>query len=273
MRDSIAPRLPRWPFLVGDVLLLGLAVYICLQSSAPMGGRETFACVLCVAFGAALAVTPYLLEYRTTVKLLEAASLTTVVSQVKNLEQLAAQIGYATSQWQIVRESSDRTASMAKEIAQGMAAEVKAFNEFLQRARDDEKAALQLEVDKLRRAETDWLQVIVRMLDHIYALHQAALRSRQPSLIEQLGHFQNACRDAARRIGLLPFVASPEELFDTQRHQLTEGASKPADGAAVEETIATGYTFQGRLLRPALVKLRNGNGAHTDEPAAGPERH
>src|ERR1051325_12049960 len=104
---------------------------------------------------------------------------------------------------------------MAKEIAQDMAAEVKAFNEFLQRARTDERSALQLEVDKLRRGETEWLQVIVRMLDHVYALHQAALRSRQPSLIEQLGNFQNACRDAARRIGLQPFVAAPEELVDT----------------------------------------------------------
>jgi molecular chaperone GrpE (heat shock protein) len=272
MRDSISPRLPRWPFFVGDILLVGLAIYICLQSDRPMHGRETFTCVLCVAFGAALAIAPYVLEYRATVKLLEAGSLTTVVSQIKNLEQLAAQIGYATSQWQIVRESSDRTASMAKEIAQGMAAEVKAFNDFLQRAREDERSALQLEVDKLRRAETEWLQVLVRTLDHVYALHQAALRSHQPSLIEQLGNFQNACRDAARRVGLLPFVAAPEELFDTQRHQLMDGASKPADGAAVEETIAAGYTFQGRLLRPALVKLRNGNDAHADEPVVGPGR-
>ena len=28
----------------------------------------------------------------------------------------------------------------------------------------------------------------------------------------------------------------------------------------IAETIAAGYTFQGRLLRPALVTLRNGNG-------------
>ena len=40
----------------------------------------------------------------------------------------------------------------------------------------------------------------------------------------------------------------------------------------VEETIAAGYTFQGRLLRPALVKLRNGNGAHPDETTAGSSR-
>jgi molecular chaperone GrpE (heat shock protein) len=191
----------------------------------------------------------------------------TTVSQIRNLEQLAAQIGYATSQWQIVRESSDRTASMAKEIAQGMAAEVRSFNEFLQRASEDEKSALRLEVEKLRRLEGDWLQVLVRMLDHIYALHQAALRSRQPGLIEQLGSFQNACRDVARRVGLAPFAAADAEPFDQRRHQLLDTTEAPP-GATVEETIATGYTFQGKVIRPALVRLRNCVAGHSTEVAA-----
>jgi molecular chaperone GrpE (heat shock protein) len=262
MSNQIEPRLAKWPFLIGDALLVGLAYFLCSQSAHPMGFRELFACVLCVALGAALAVLPFLAEHRAVVRLLEADKLATTVSQIKNLEQLAAQIGYATSQWQIVRESSDRTASMAKEIAQGMAAEVKSFNEFLQRTNEDEKSALRLEVDKLRRAEGDWLQVLVRMLDHVYALHQAALRSRQPGLIEQLGSFQNACRDVARRVGLAPFSVAAAEPFDQQRHQLVDTAAKPPPGATVEETIATGYTFQGKLIRPAVVRLRNGDAPH-----------
>jgi hypothetical protein len=30
-----------------------------------------------------------------------------------------------------------------------------------------------------------------------------------------------------------------------------------SDGAIIAETIAAGYTFQGKLLRPALVRLRD----------------
>jgi molecular chaperone GrpE (heat shock protein) len=74
-------------------------------------------------------------------------------------------------------------------------------------------------------------------------------------LIEQLTQFQNACRDAARRVGMVPFQAAPAEPFDPKRHQLLEGGSAPPDGATVAETVATGYTFQGRLVRPALVRL------------------
>ena len=100
----------------------------------------------------------------------------------------------------------------------------------MQRANDSERATLRLEVEKLRRAEADWLQVLVRMLDHVYALHQGALRSGQPMLIEQVGNFQNACRDAARRVGLTPFTANEAEPFDAQRHQLIEDERHTAPG-------------------------------------------
>jgi molecular chaperone GrpE (heat shock protein) len=92
------------------------------------------------------------------------------------------------------------------------------------------------------------------MLDHVYALRQGAVLSGKPALIEQITHFQNACRDAARRIGLVPFVAGPEEVFDERRHCVADSKTA-APGAHISETVATGYTFQGQLLRPALVRL------------------
>ena len=137
-----------------------------------------------------------------------------------------------------------------------MTSEVKSFTEFMQQANDKERATLRLEVEKLRRAEADWLQVLVHTLDHVFALHQGALRSGQPALAEQVGNFQNACRDVARRVGLTPFAAKEADPFDAQRHQLVEeGVTPPAD-AVVADTVAAGYTFQGRLIRPALVRLR-----------------
>ena len=264
MHDQNAPRLAKWPFFLGNILLLALAWFISHHAKLPLGPWEALACVGGVALGAFFSIWPYLLEYRSAAKLVETGALTTIISQIQNLDQLAAQIGNATAQWQTVQESADKTSRSAKEIAQGMASEVKAFNEFLQQANDSERAALRLEVDKLRRVEADWLQVLVRILDHVHALNRAAGKSGQPNVIEQLSRFQSACHDSARRVGLTPFIATPEEKFDVQRHRTVEGQAKPADGAAVDETVASGYTFQGKLLRPALVRLRNGNG---DSPA------
>src|SRR4051812_23009881 len=214
MQESTAPRLAKWPFFLGNVLLLALAWFIFHQSKRPMGAVEVLACVACVGVGAVLSIWPFVLEYRSAEKLLETVALTSVVSQVQNLEQVAAQISGATAQWQTVQETADKTARQAKEIAQTMASEAKAFNEFMQQANDGEKATLRLEIDKFRRVESDWLQVLVRILDHVYALNRAAAQSRQVTVIDQLGRFQTACHDTARRVGLTPFLAAPDEKFD-----------------------------------------------------------
>ena len=260
MRDQMEFKLHKAPFFIGDLMLLGAAFFIYFQSKLPMGAWQIFFIVLCVAGGAVLGIMPFLLEYRLALKLAEANALAEVVPQIQNVQGVAQQISTATGQWQTVQEQADKTAGLAKQISERMSNELKGFTEFMQRSNDSEKANLRLEVEKLRRMETDWLQVSVRMLDHVYALHQGALRSGQPRLIEQLGNFQTACRDAARRVGLIPYAAIAAEPFDRQKHQLVDVDAKAPAGAVVAETVAAGYTFQGKLIRPALVRLNNGNG-------------
>ena len=136
-----------------------------------------------------------------------------------------------------------------------MAVEVRQFAEFQQKMNDTERAALRLEVEKLRRSEEEWLQILVRIMDHIHALHTAAARSGQPELATQIGSFQNACRGVVRRVGLVLFGAEAGEKFDAQKHR-AHGVENPSADAAVAETLAPGITFQSRLVRPALVRLR-----------------
>ncbi|HSU57427.1 MAG TPA: nucleotide exchange factor GrpE [Candidatus Dormibacteraeota bacterium] len=270
MQIQSGPKLLKWPFFLGDVALLGAAYFVYFQSRLPMGAWQIFFVVLCVMGGAILGIMPFLLEFRLNMKLAEAQTLVDAAAQFKNLESVAGQIQRATAEWQAVQQQAEKTATLSKSLAERMTAEVKEFTDFMQRANDTEKANLRLEVDKLHRAENEWLLVLVRTLDHVFALHQGALRSNQPRVIEQIGSFQNACREAARRVGLTPYVAEPNESFDAARHQPAEVESKPPPGAVIAETVAAGYTFQGRLVRPALVRLaaevRNGS-AETGESA------
>jgi molecular chaperone GrpE (heat shock protein) len=262
MRGQKELKLSKWAFFLGDLLLLGVAGLVYSQSSIPLGTWQVGFIVFCVVAGASLAILPFLLEYRLLAKLAEVEALTNVVDQIKNLERVGEQIAGATARWQGVQEVADRVAGTSKAIAERMSAEARAFTEFMHKVNDSEKATLRLEAEKLKRAEGEWVHVLVRMLDHVYALHVGAVRSGQPNLIAQVDQFQHACRDAARRIGLAPFAANAADPFDSQRHQVLDGHEAPPAGATVAETIATGYTFQGRLLRPALVRLQgtNGNG-------------
>jgi molecular chaperone GrpE (heat shock protein) len=255
--NQTEPKLLKWPFFLGDAVLVGLAYFVYSQHKLPMTPWEIAFFVASGALGAFLGVAPFLLEYRAAMKLSATHTLAATIAQIQNIEQAACQIGAATAQWQIVQQQSAKTVGTAKEVAERMGAEAAAFTEFLRKANDSEKATLRLEVEKLRRAEGDWLQIIVRLLDHTYALHQAAVRSGQAGVIEQLTNFQNACRDVARRVGLVAFAPAPNDAFDAQWHQLADPQVAPPADAQVGETIATGYTFQGQLLRPALVALQS----------------
>lgn len=255
MTNRPAPVLAKWPFFLGSVLLLAVAGYIVQQNPHALNLTQLSLLVSAVAVGALLVVAPFVLEYRAALKFAEADTLTEAVAQIENLQTLAKQISGATAQWQDVQSAAGKTATSAKEISEQMAGEVANFTEFMKKANDTEKSALRLEVDKARRAEGEWLQIVVRILDHIFALHQAASRSGQPELLEQLTHFQNACRDVARRIGLLPLAVEANQPFDGERHKLLDSETAPA-GALIGEVLAAGYTYQGQPLRPALVKLQ-----------------
>ena len=256
MSDPTGSKLSKWPFLLGDALLVGVAAVVLFRSETALNVWQIAACVAAVGGGAWLAVTPFLVEYRAAFRLAESASLQTVLERFANLEAIAGQIKNATAHWQTAQEQAGKTVTAAGEIADRLGAEAKAFTEFLQKANDSEKANLRLEVEKLHRAEGEWLQVLTRILDHVFALHQAGVRSGQPNLIEQLGQFQSACRDASRRLGLVPFAVPPDEVFDEKLHQLVDPQEAAPADSRVAETIATGYTFQGQLLRRALVRLR-----------------
>ncbi len=255
MTERMVPQLAKWPFLLGDALMLCVAAWIIFHGEQPLGLGSIVGCVAATAVGVWLVVTPFLLEYRAAVRLLETDTLTSTLAQIQNLEQVGAQIARATAQWQAVQEQATKTTATAQQISERMAAEAKDFCAFLEKANDTEKAHLGLEVEKLRRAEADWLQLTIRLLDHVYALHQAGARSGQPNLITQLAQFQNACRDIVRRVGLVPLIANPTDPYDDKLHQLVDGETAPPAGARVAETLATGYTYQGRLVRRAVVAL------------------
>lgn len=249
-----APKVPKWPFFLADGLMLGLASYVNWQGKLPLPLDQIITIAVCVALGALLGILPFLLEYRALLKLIETSSLDSATEKIQDLAGFVAQIISATDHLQTVQVQADKTAGLAREITDRMTAEVRDFTTFMQKANDGEKATLRLEVEKLRRAENDWLNIVIYMLDHVFALNRAAVHSGQEKLIAQLGQFQNACRDAARRVGLVPILAAPGDAFDAQRHQLVEG-NPPPSAAVIAEMMALGFSFQGRLIRPVMVRI------------------
>ena len=270
------PDISKWPFFVGNAVLLALAYLVYAQVRLPLNLWAGCLIAGCGLAGAVLSIIPFMLEYRAAVQMAESSSLVSTVAEIRNLEMIAAQIAAATARWQVVQEHSASSVGAAKEIGQKMAAEAAAFSEFLQKANDAERANLRLEVEKLRRMENEWLQVLVRQLDHTFALYKAAERSGQAGLFEQVGLFQNSCRESARRIGLVPLVPAAGEPLDPRCHRLPDTEAQPPAGARIGEIMATGYTYQGRLIRPAIVVPQgvgtNGNEGPSEDAVEEEER-
>lgn len=259
MSDRPATRLARWPsllpFLIGAAMLDYFAWWVVEKSDHPINIWIGVLALVSVAGAAWCSVYPFITDAETGAKLEELDKLQSAAHQIQNLEKVANQITIATSQWQNVQEHNTKAIESAKQVSEEMTQEAIRFADFMKKASDSEKATLRLEVDKLKRTEADWLQVVVRVLDHVYALNRAGKHSGQQNLIEQLAHFQNACRDATRRIGLVAFAPAAGDSFEPGQHQTADGRKDVPDDAKVFETVATGYTFQGQMLRPALVLL------------------
>jgi len=260
------PDLPRWPFWLADAALLAVAFWVAYHGRPHFGPVHAAACVLAVAAGAFLSVSPYLIHYKSLQTQEKHEALLTALGRLDRLTEIQNSIQSASSNWQLAQESSKQIIQSCREISDKMSVEAKAFGQFLQSTQDQERAQLRLEIEKLKRSEGDWLQVCVRTLDHVYALHAAARRSQQPELATQIGNFRAACQDAARRIGLVMFEAQPGENFDARGHQPVEGGPEPAPGSIILETMGPGYTFQGQLLRRAVVTLTPTPTSDSSEP-------
>jgi molecular chaperone GrpE (heat shock protein) len=247
--------LPLWPFLVADAFLVGTGGLLLWLGHRPLLWWEAMLIVVCVAAAAGSFIFPFARRNHDNQALAQAKLLAQTSLKLQQLDQLTAQITAATSQWREYHEHSSQNTAAARTIAESMSAETRKTVELLQKGSDVEKGNLRLEVEKLRRAEAEWVQIIVHILDHVFAIFQAANRSGQPAFMEQMGLFQNSCREAARRIGLVATLVKAGDPYDPNLHKLVENVT-PNGHSTVAETLATGYTFQGQIIRRPLVALK-----------------
>jgi len=256
MTESKVPNLPKWPFYLADALLCGVAALVFSRMGTIEGASDAAlaaGCLAAVALGAWASLTPWLRQYDAQAAQAESAMLKDTLSQINDLQEVGRQVQSANVSWQTVQDSASQIVTSCQTISQRMATEAAGFRKFFENVNEQEKAALRLEVEKLRRMEGDWLQAAVRMMDHTHALHSAGMKSDNPNLIQQLTQFQTHIRDAARRLGLNAFAPELGDYFDERLHQPLDGSAPAGPDKRVGEVKALGFTYQGQIIRKALV--------------------
>lgn len=269
MNEPKVPQMTKWPFFVADAVAFIGCYLIYNSGSGPLSTGEMIAFIVCGALGMIFLCYPFIQEYRTDARIAEADQLAQVTDFMARLEKVKNGVTVATAHLETAQDYAEKTIESSKEIAERMTDEAKAFAEFMAKANDTEKAHLQLEVDKLKQGEMESIKALMTTLDETFRISQAAARSGNPGVAEQLGKFQAVCRAAASRVGLVPFEADFGDPFNSEKHVLPDPKMEVPEGARIGGTLAPGYTYMRRPLRPAAVLLQ---GAYEEAVAAATER-
>ena len=249
------PQVKKWPFVVGDLILVGVAGWIFVGSNFQPVGWNLAMIVACLGMGIFFSVLPFLAEYREESRRFDGTQFKSTLEQIQQLESIGELVSAATGQWQDVQSQCEGVVKTASEVAERTKLETDRLVEITGKADTRERDHLRLEVEKHRRGEREWLEVLVGIMDHVFALHRAAVRSGQEKLIKQIEGFQGACGEICRRVGLSQYVVAAGDVFDAKIHKVLDGREVPASGV-IEETLAPGFSFQGHPIRLPMVSVR-----------------
>lgn len=92
MQQNSSLNLPKWPFYMGNILLVGIAILLAFQAGSQLTTAQFFWSFLCVASGAVIFATPFVLEYQGQIKIAEAKSKTIGTSQLKQIDNVLSQM-------------------------------------------------------------------------------------------------------------------------------------------------------------------------------------
>jgi hypothetical protein len=268
--------MPKWPFLVGDALLLGLALAIGFYAHNPFAGKPLVLIVACVALGAVLGTWPFIADYES--KRNEALD-----ERQRGLEALAHTITSSAEQISIAAQSlpgmAEAVTKSLKSVEQLPARFQEKMGEVKQRlaevsdARKDASAAeserLATTADHIRQAVTELAKFEAAAQKNLAAAGDK-LDAKAAQIFKQLDAKITALKALAEK-----FSASPEPFRQAQGPEPVEGLVERvefaeravAEKSAVVEAVApetTGEEAKAPRKRPPA----------SPEPASGePFRH
>jgi hypothetical protein len=258
-----APKIKPWPFIVGDVVLLGTAAFIASQSPTPLGGTSLLAIVGPVALGAVLACIPFLLNYTRRQDLVLAERQNEIAALARTTAESAEQIGISAQGLQSINELTQRALKHLDQLPHKLQDKINDFKSQLNEVAVNENEVLAQEVNTLRASEIERLETAfasVRKTAMELSTLEAATRQHLAEINQSLLRFSTAAERAASDT-----AAAIETGRTHAEHALTTAQDNAA--AAFERAVARALTvLETRLNSLAILPPSASN--HSPQPAA-----
>lgn len=246
-----APKLPKFPFIAGDLVLIATAFFIASRSATPITPGPLVAITICVILGAALAVIPFLADYARR----QDAELTERQNQIAALARTTAdsaeQLGIVASGLNGIAESSKHHLDALGQLPAKLQERIETLAGRLDAAATSIHASVKADVAQLEAAA----EKLSRDLAH--------LDSAAKTKTDKLGALEKELAAAlARATGQLDaFVATAA----TAAARLAEVPPPPPVPPAVPRKTRHASVIEA--VAPAIVASAPGE---TTEPAAAP---
>ncbi|MBQ7589083.1 MAG: nucleotide exchange factor GrpE [Verrucomicrobia bacterium] len=254
---STTSSVSKMPFYVADAVLILAAICILAFAKHPLGGSACWALAIILGCGAWIAILPWFQENKNNAALSQLDGLRSVGECIQQMNTFSAGMNSAIASLANVQKMTEASARAASEAENKIVAHSQDFAERLSKAVSYEKSSLQMQIDKLRRAEDDWIHTGIGIMDHVLALSNAGIQSGKPEIAEQMRHFRGACLEFAARAGLQPFIPAPTDTYDPEKHILPPNTPTPEPGTRISRVLVPGFQYQGQLIRKAMILAEN----------------
>lgn len=208
-----APKLPKFPFIAGDLVLIATAVYIANRSDSPLGTAALVAITACVIVGAALATIPFLADYARRADAELAERQNQIAALARTTSDSAEQISIVASGLNGISESSkhnlaalEKLPAQLQERIDGVTRQLSAATASAHTSVKEDVARLEASAEKISRTLAK-LETAAKSKADSLSVNETALAAALASASAQIDAFVTTATTAATRLAELPAPA------------------------------------------------------------------
>lgn len=168
MNEKGYPVLPKWPFVAGDILLLGLATLIAILSPKPYSTIATSCIIIAGTLAALLLLAPFIVEYLTHMQMTNRNLQASVDQYSARSKQILDELGGIVLTLSSVLEKSAQPAEDLRESATALQKPLTGVDEGEARALQKKELDVVQSIAELRKAQEHKLQGLTSLLRSIH---------------------------------------------------------------------------------------------------------
>ena len=157
MKLDDVPRLPKLPFILGDIALLLLAWLIAARHPHPFSPLPLLLIAGCVALGCVAFAIPVVVNYVRDQEEMAGALRRELSEQFKRLMAAAEHLQHSTAQLKTIEEIATKNLQAAEKLPYRLQEKIAEFNQQLADTESEEREALEQELVMLRSSESERL--------------------------------------------------------------------------------------------------------------------